>query len=444
MAQHVVDGREAVDVDHRQRQRRVGRARLQGGQRQRVEQLVEVGDLQQRVDEGLVDQPAVQQHVLEARRHAGAEHLDEVAVQRLQRFRVVDVGGQAAPVGGREIQRQPLFEVAASLAQAALQGGLHLRQAQLGQGALDQLAIAARGGDHPGRVVTALQAGLRTDQALGLDAQQRAQLADHALREQVHAMQLAQFGAGAHHHLQTAAGLFVGAHLAVHAHGHRQAGEQAHAGEFGLGAVVVDVVVADGVELGRVARLPRAQDDAHRFAPQALAHVAHHLQAGMVRLHHHVQQDHGQVLVPLHQRDRFVARVGVDQLERTPFDVDVAQGDLRGPVHVGIVVDDEHFPGAAPGAERRRIVVVVEQLDQVVAGIGIVRRGGVGGVRHGRRVTKRGAVVCRQGRSAAGSASRSCLRPPCCRCAPCRPAARSPASRRCASPGLSRPCPGAW
>ncbi len=369
MAQHVVDVGKAIDVQHGQRRGGVSR----GCAAQRLQHLVEVGDVQQRIHIGLVHQLTVQQHVLEASGHARAEHLDKVAIERQQGRGVVHVSRQAPPVRCGEIQGQAVVKVAVAFIQAALQGGLHTGQAQLAQGALDEVAITPGCRDHARGLALPLQACLRTDQAFRLDAQQRAQLADHALCEQVHAVQLAQVGAGAHHHLQAPTRLLVRAHLAVDANGHRQAGEKPHPRQLRLGAVVVDVVVTDGVELGRVARLTGAQDDAQRFALERVAHVVHELEPGVVRLHHHIQQDDGQVLVLRHHSHGFLPRVGVQQLHGPALDAQVAQRHLGGAVHVGIVVDDEHLPGRHRRCGRCAVAIVLDEGNEFVVAR-VVRR----------------------------------------------------------------------
>ena len=88
------------------------------------------------------------------------------------------------------------------------------------------------------------------------------------------------------------------ADLFVRADRRRHRRKQLDAGQFGLGLVIVDVEIADGVDLGRVAGLAGAQDDAHVGQFQRFADVAHQVQAGVVLFHHHVEQDDGDIAFP--------------------------------------------------------------------------------------------------------------------------------------------------
>lgn len=124
-----------------------------------------------------------------------------MSVQRRQIGLVVDVGRQPPSFRGGKVERHAPFKMAAPLRQTALQRVLHPRQSQFMQGALDQLAILAGRRNHTGRIAFVLESGLRTDEALGPHAEQGAKLVDHPARKQLHAVQFAELGAGAHHHL---------------------------------------------------------------------------------------------------------------------------------------------------------------------------------------------------------------------------------------------------
>ena len=90
-----------------------------------------------------------------------------------------------------------------------------------------------------------------------------------------------------------------------------------------------------------MARLSGAQDDAHQRVGEVLADLAGELQAGVVALHDHVEQDDGRIRVLLQQRVAFGGGVGRIQRQRPAAVGDVAQGEASHRVHVGFVVDDQ-------------------------------------------------------------------------------------------------------
>jgi len=92
-------------------------------------------------------------------------------------------------------------------------------------------------------------------------------------------------------------------------------------------------------------------------AAQRVAHVAHEVQAGVGLFHHHVEQDHGDVVFALEQRDRLGRGIGVQEFQRPAVHLEAVQRERRGRMHVRIVVDDQHAPGAAAvGRDCRRLV----------------------------------------------------------------------------------------
>ena len=154
----------------------------------------------------------------------------------------------------------------------------------------------------------------------------------------------AEIGAGGQDHFQPAPIGFELVNLPVRADGDGQAGEQADTREFGLGLVVVDVVGADGIDLGSVAGLAGPQDDAQRAVAEFFAHMPDQLQARVGRFHHHVQQHDRQIGVLGQARARFLRRIGVDELDLPSLDTDFLQGEFRGPMDIGLVVHDQDSP----------------------------------------------------------------------------------------------------
>jgi len=184
-------------------------------------------------------------------------------------------------------------------------------------------------------------------------AQQRGDLRQHAGGKVVHAVQRHQLGAGVDDLVQAAPAVADLANLFVGAYRRRDGGEQLDAGQLGLGLVVVDVVVADGVDFRRVAGLAGAQDDAHVGQFQRFADVAHQVQAGVVLFHHHVEQDDGDVLLMLEHFAGLAGGVGVHEFQRPLLHVQVAEREGGGGVDVFVVVNNHHAPHLAVGVRRR-------------------------------------------------------------------------------------------
>jgi hypothetical protein len=89
-------------------------------------------------------------------------------------------------------------------------------------------------------------------------------------------------------------------------------------------------------------------------------------QAGVVGLHHHVEQD-AAVAPRLQPGPRLVGGVGRIELQRAIEQHHTAQGEHGGAVDFLVVVDDQDRPGVDLGQPcRRGDVAVVGELEQVV------------------------------------------------------------------------------
>ena len=126
-----------------------------------------------------------------------------------------------------------------------------------------------------------------------------------------------------------------------------QRGEQLDPGELALALVVVDVVTRDRLQLRCLARLAGAQDDARVEELEVVADRVDGAQAGVVALHHHVEQDDGDVLVLAQEGQRLGTRVGVQELQRPVEDLRIGEREARRLVDVGVVVDDQNAPRIA-------------------------------------------------------------------------------------------------
>lgn len=75
------------------------------------------------------------------------------------------------------------------------------------------------------------------------------------------------------------------------------------------------------------------------------AHALDEAKAGVVGLHHHVHQQHGEVAVAGEQMGRLLATEHLMQLDLPVEDDSVPERVLQRGLEVGVVVDGEHAPG---------------------------------------------------------------------------------------------------
>ena len=146
------------------------------------------------------------------------------------------------------------------------------------------------------------------------------------------------------------------AQLRVGTQGDRQRGIELGLGQLALGLVVVDVVLADGLDLGRIPGLAGAQDDACAVQAEFAPDPGDDVQAGGGCLHHHVEQHHGNVRLHGQHAQGLGARMRVQQLQRTVRDLQLVQGEAGGLVHLVVVIDHQDAPGLGQRFGWRRLI----------------------------------------------------------------------------------------
>ncbi len=181
--------------------------------------------------------------------------------------------------------------------------------------------------------------------------QQGHHLLQQAAGEVLQVALLEDVGRGRDHPFQPFAVVELGAprflHLhdvAVGAQGGEGGGEQLGAVEFGLFLVVVDVVVDDHPFFRCLAGLARAQHDAGELVVELFAHPARHFQAGILALHHYVQEHQRDVALARQHLFRFGAAVGVDESQAAPLEAEAGQGQLGDVMDIGFIVHQQDFP----------------------------------------------------------------------------------------------------
>ena len=338
------------------------------------DQRIAVGQADLAVDQRIAAQFGDQVDILGAQRDIGAEDFQQVLVDLANRLGRLDVGGKTFLVVLAEIQGDvaPAHR-AVVVAQGLVERAGDVQVVDLFQSMLDQVAIAAGGGDDPELIgVVGVLARCGADQALGRDADEAGQLGDDAFGKGMQALFGNELVAGGNDLLQPLAAFIQALQLVVGANGRGQRGVQPGVGQFAFCLVVVDVVAGDGVGFWRLARLAGAQDDADVEQHQVLADGLHRLEAGIVAFHDHIEQDHGDVVLAFEHGDGLAPRVGMDQLQATAKDLDAGQRELGGFVDIAVVIDDQD----APAVIRSRFIVgAVIFFDKEEIVVSVLRHG---------------------------------------------------------------------
>ena len=378
VTEHVVGGGELVDIDQGYH---LARAAGLDALVEFDDQRIAVGQADLAVDQRIAAQFGDQVDILGAQRDIGAEDFQQVLVDLANRLGRLDVGGKTFLVVLAEIQGDvaPAHR-AVVVAQGLVERAGDVQVVDLFQSMLDQVAVAAGGGDDPELIgVVGVLARCGADQALGRDADEAGQLGDDAFGKGMQALFGNELVAGGNDLLQPLAAFIQALQLVVGANGRGQRGVQPGVGQFAFCLVVVDVVAGDGVGFRRLARLAGAQDDADVEQHQVLADGLHRLEAGIVAFHDHIEQDHGDVVLAFEHGDGLAPRVGMDQLQATAKNLDAGQRELGGFVDIAVVIDDQDAPavirsrfivGAAIFFDKEEIVVSVLRHGILKLGLG--------------------------------------------------------------------------
>jgi len=274
-------------------------------------QGIAVGDVQQAVMVGHAFQPRRQIDVDQAGIGMGDEHLQQLMLLGVERALGRQVDGhrrhRAAAIeeqhlAGRHADAAAAGEcVQQQVADHGVGDVLHAAPLQLGE------AAVGRGHHRLGHRQLDC-AVVHAYQAIERHFQQCRQFAQQLAREIVRIAQPGQAAAGLHDVLQPALGPRQRMDLAP---GPQRTGDdalQAFPVQVGLEPVLTDVQLLQGLAQRRHAGLPGDQHDAHFGVAQLLAYRAHQLQARVVGLHHHVQQDRGDAGIGRHHVARLDGR----------------------------------------------------------------------------------------------------------------------------------------
>lgn len=274
-------------------------------------QGIAVGNVQQAVAIGDALQPRRQVDVDQAGVGMGDEHLQQFVLLGVERTLGRQVNGHRrhraaaiqvqhlagrhadAAAAGERVQQQVADHGVGDVLHAA---PLQRRETAIGRG---HHRLGHRQVD---RTV------VHAHQAIERHFQQCRQFAQQLAREIVGVAQPGQAAAGLHDVLQAALGPRQRVDLAP---GPQRAGDDALqplAVQIGLEPVLADVQLLQGLAQRRHAGLAGNQHDAYFGVAQLLAYRAHQLQAGVVGLHHHVEQNRGDARVGGHHVARFAGR----------------------------------------------------------------------------------------------------------------------------------------
>ena len=94
----------------------------------------------------------------------------------------------------------------------------------------------------------------------------------------------------------------------------------------------------------RLARLPRAQHDAHQVVVQVVTDLPRHVEAGIAGFHDHVQQHQRDIGRVAQRGQRFLAAVGMQETQAAPTEANIAQRKFCNNVDIDIIVHDQHPP----------------------------------------------------------------------------------------------------
>ena len=98
---------------------------------------------------------------------------------------------------------------------------------------------------------------------------------------------------------------------------------------------------------------------------QVFADQADQIQAGMLRLHHHIQQNHCDLRLLGQYADRLSSRIGMQEFEGATEDLGIGQGEAGRLMHVEVVVNNQDAPARLRWIAITGVGLVVES-EQIV------------------------------------------------------------------------------
>lgn len=343
----------------------------------------DLGDVEQALgDEALEggeqgELAVVQAEVVERDRGVVAEELQEVALPARQRGRGLDedsgarVGAMAEAKHAVAAAMDPLL---------ALHGEAdvlpRLRRELLAR----RLPLDLREAPSPGED-RRLGFGDAEERAVGLDEhraptgpQEGRDLEEQAAEEALKGGPLEEGRGGVDHPLEALLLRVDDAEITVGSDPAENRRHQPASGQLRLRPVVVDVVVEHHPMLGRGPGLARAENDPDQAIAEPLADPAGELEARVLALHHHVEEDEGDVGGGAEDLSARGSGARPEELDRPSVDLEIGEREASDRVHLRLVVDDQDPPASPVGAHISDHLLVGEEEEIIVVMVG--HRGG--------------------------------------------------------------------
>ena len=294
----------------------------------------------------------IENDIVEGDRQAAGENLNQRPIRRRKiLFGLQENDDLTAASGAHVEHRLPILELVMTAMKGRLDQVAQVRIETAVSRRLDKSAVASRSGEDR-KFAVAIAAVAQHQDSRAIDIQQRGNLRQHALGQPLHRFEIVEHRCRIDDDLQAAAGIFQALQLLIAAQRRGQRREQLVGRQFGLGLVIVDVVIDDDAPLRCVPGLPCPQDDANRLIFQILANVFDKVEPGVVGLHDHVEKNRRNIEVAGQKRAAFRRRIGRQDFQPLPVQSVVAERKARAFVNGGVVIDHGHFPALlrfAPG-----------------------------------------------------------------------------------------------
>ncbi len=152
-----------------------------------------------------------------------------------------------------------------------------------------------------------------------------------------------------------------GADIPIGSQAGPQQGAQLLGGELGFILVVVDVVVGDHVIFRRLAGLAGTQHDAYHLVLQIFTDIFDDIEAGVVDLHHHVQQQQSNVRGGGQQLFGLCRGIGMQKIDGAIVKLEFVQGDFGDAMHFRLIVNNHHLPARLLCVGEGEIVIINNQ-----------------------------------------------------------------------------------